>query len=63
MDDLTAFRRQHGLKGKDVAEILGYSPEHISRCEHGTKNLSRTAWRVLECHVRHTAMIAAGEGA
>ena len=53
MSELTAWRKSHGLKGCDVAEILGYSPEHISRCENGSRTLSENAWRVLECHADH----------
>jgi transcriptional regulator with XRE-family HTH domain len=49
MTDLRAFRKAHGLKAKDVADILGFSAEHISRCENGRRILSAVAWKLLEC--------------
>lgn len=47
MTDLRALRKLHGLKSREVAEILGYTPEHISRCETGKKRLSDVAMRTL----------------
>ena len=47
-NELRVRRRAHGLKAIDVADILGFTPEHISRVENGTRRLSRSAWRVLE---------------
>jgi transcriptional regulator with XRE-family HTH domain len=47
MEDLRALRKLHGLKGYEVAEILGYTPEHISRCENGKRRLSAVAMRTL----------------
>lgn len=51
MRDLRAWREERGMMAKEVAEILGYSVEHISRCEHGKRQLSDIAWRLLEAHV------------
>lgn len=45
--DLRAWRRARNLKGYQVAEMLGYTPEHISRVENGHRQLSRSAWRTL----------------
>jgi len=50
---LREWRKAHGLKATQVAEILGYSPEHISRVENGKRNLSRAAWTSLTCAVEH----------
>lgn len=47
---LKAFIEHHGLKQKDVAEFLGYTDTHISRCCNGHASLSGTAWRLLESH-------------
>ena len=53
MDSLRQFRAEHRMKAKEVAEVLGFSVEHISRVENGKRNLSRAAWHQLRCHVEH----------
>lgn len=45
--DLRAWRKARNLKGYQVAEMLGYTPEHISRVENGHRQLGRSAWRTL----------------
>ena len=51
--DLREWRKAHGLKAYQVAELLGYSVEHISRVENGARNLSRAAWASLTCSIEH----------
>jgi DNA-binding transcriptional regulator YiaG len=38
--EIKFFRHAMGWKSKKLAVNLGLTPEHLSRCEHGTKQLS-----------------------
>ena len=37
---LRLLRRYHGLKQKDLAELLGLSPSHLSEIESGAKSVA-----------------------
>jgi transcriptional regulator with XRE-family HTH domain len=49
--EIKFFRHAMGWKGKKLAESLGLSPEHLSRCEHGTKQLSVSVEKWLRVFV------------
>lgn len=54
--DLKFVRKAIGLKAVDLADLLGVSPEHISRCEKGDRVLSVAAeklFRVIVLKRRH----------
>lgn len=45
--DIKFLRKTLGLKGKDLAEKLDISAEHLSRCENGDKTLAPNSEKVL----------------
>lgn len=45
--DIRFLRKTLGLRGKDLAEKLDITPEHLSRCENGDKVLSPNSEKVL----------------
>lgn len=45
--DVRFVRKAVGLKAIDLADLLGVSPEHISRCEKGARVLSVAAEKLL----------------
>lgn len=45
--DIKFVRKAVGLKAVDLAELLGVSPEHVSRCEKGDRVLSVAAEKLL----------------
>lgn len=45
--DIKFLRKNLGLRSKELASKLDISPEHLSRCEAGTKILSPNSERVL----------------
>jgi DNA-binding transcriptional regulator YiaG len=51
--EIKFFRHAMGWKGKKLAASLGLSPEHLSRCEHGTKQLSVPVEKWLRVFVLH----------
>jgi len=46
-EDIKFVRKAVGLKGLDLAELLGISAEHLSRCENGERTLSVAAEKLL----------------
>lgn len=46
-DDIRFLRKNLGLRGKELAEKLDITPEHLSRCESGDKTLSSNSEKVL----------------
>ncbi|RYZ79133.1 MAG: helix-turn-helix domain-containing protein [Proteobacteria bacterium] len=46
-EELKFVRKAVGLKAIDLAEMLGISPEHVSRCEKGDRTLSPAAEKLL----------------
>lgn len=46
-EDIKFVRKAVGLKALDLAELLGVSAEHISRCEKGDRILSVAAEKLL----------------
>lgn len=45
--DIRFVRNAVGLKALDLADLLGVSPEHVSRCEKGDRVLSVAAEKLL----------------
>lgn len=54
--ELKFLRKAIGSKAVEIANLLGVSPEHLSRCEHGDRVLSTSAeklFRVAVLNKRH----------
>jgi len=45
--DIKFLRKAFGLKALDLADLLGVSAEHLSRCENGDRALSMAAEKLL----------------
>lgn len=46
-DEVKFLRKSLGIKAKDLAEFLGMTPEHFSRCENGTKVLAPSSEKLF----------------
>lgn len=44
---LKEIRKEYALTQAQVAELLGFSRFHISRCENGKRNLSKSSYELL----------------
>lgn len=49
--DIVFLRKALGIRAKSLADYLDVSPEHLSRCETGTKVLSSATEKVLRLFV------------
>ena len=52
-----AIRRlkDHHLKQKDVAAVMGVTPEHVSRILNGKKKTRRGEWQIMSAIDKLTA--------
>ena len=49
--EIKFIRHALGVQAKVIAEFLGVSPEHLSRCENGTKAMSLANEKLFRCAV------------